>query len=242
MNYTIAVCDDDSAQLKIIESYLKKFMEECKKEISIITSSSGEETLKKIVGKNIDIFLLDVEMKGMDGLELGKKLREINPKAIIIFITGFKDYALNAFSIRAFDYILKPISYDKFKPLLKECIQRLKEIHSISSTEKLFQLNTKDYTYNIKYSHICYFEKILRKVKVVCADNEYEFYGSFKNLMDNLDMEYFTQCHQSFIVNNNHIASYKNQQIYVEDVDKYLPVSRNFIKNVKESLGKSLFK
>ncbi len=241
MKYTIAICDDDKTQVKIVHNYILKINEETKDECNIIEASNAEELLSKISSKSIDIFLLDIEMPGLNGLELSKSIFETNPKSIIVFITGFKDHALEAFQVKAFDYILKPITYEKFRDLLYELRTRLKEIYIVSEEEKTFILVTKENTFRIKYKDICYFEKSLRKIKVVCINHSYEFYGSFKTLLKQLDMNYFTQCHQSFIVNNDFICGYKNQELLIDKLNTYIPVSKSYVKAVKECLGNKLF-
>jgi len=113
MKLTIVVCDDEPAQVNIITSYIEKL--DINYKLEILGVLSGEELLDKIEERKIDIAFLDIEMAGIDGINLGRRIREKYRDCIIIFITGFKDHALKAFDIDAFNYILKPI-IEKIKP------------------------------------------------------------------------------------------------------------------------------
>ena len=249
MKYNILICDDEQTQIEIIKNYLNKLRDELKFQCDILTANCAEELLNKLTKKDtqllkeesIPIFFLDVQMGGMNGLELGKKLRNIYKQAAIVYITGFIDYAIDAFEIRAFHYIIKPISYDKFRDLLIEIIEKVKELTYKKENEEIFVLETKESINKISYKDIYYFEKSLHKIKAFCSDGSYEFYGSFKNLMHSLDMKYFTQCHQGYIINNRRISSYKDQRVYLKEMDRYIPVSKSCIKIVKDVLAKQLF-
>ncbi|AKA68015.1 LytR/AlgR family response regulator transcription factor [Clostridium scatologenes] len=210
--------------------------------MNLILSNSGEELLSKIKYKEIHICFLDIEMKGLNGIEIGKELRKINKDVIIIFITGFKEYALKAFEIKAFNYIMKPISEEKFKKLFQEILDRLDLIHYKLEKDKVFNIVNKEITYKIKYDDIYYFEKELRKIKVIHRDGSLEFYDSLKNLKKRIDMNYFTQCHQGYIVSNNKISIYKKLAITIEELGTIIPVSRQYVNDVKKVFLKNLFK
>ncbi|GAA0774685.1 LytTR family DNA-binding domain-containing protein [Clostridium subterminale] len=241
MDYTIALCDDKQIQVNIISDYIKETNSEIKKNFTIITANSGQELLDKIKHMEVHVFFLDVEMVGLNGIELGCRLREMYNKAVIVYVTGFKDYAFNAFEIRAFHYIIKPLSYEKFKSLFYEVLNSLNARYYIEEKDKEFIIENKGIIERIKYTDIYYFEKCLRKINVICKNYNIEFYGSFKTLKDDIDMNYFMQCHQSFIVNNDKISGYKNQEIYIEELNEYIPVSKSCIRDTKDVLAKQLF-
>lgn len=239
MIYTIAVCDDDEVQVYVIQEYINNLIGE--HEINLIKAYSGEELLAKVKDKYVDAFFLDIEMNGVNGINLGEKLRERYKHAVIVYITGFTNYALNAFEVRAFNYIMKPLTFSRFKVIFHEIIDRLDEINHKKQGEKEFIAECKGFTCRIKYKDIYYFEKYLRKIRIVSEGKDFEVYGTFKNLKNNIDMSYFTQCHQSFIVNNDKINSYKNYDVYIKQINAHIPVSKAYVRTVKEILAKQLF-
>lgn len=241
MKYTIAVCDDDATQIEIILEYINIAAKTSKYEFDFIVAQSGQELLDKVKRKEVNVFLLDIEMGGINGLDTGEKLRAIFDNAIIVYITGFKDYALNAFGVKAFDYIIKPLTKEKFNKLFSDICKRIDELNYYIESEKIFSVINKENIYKIPYSDIYYFEKSLRKIKVVFKGGKVEFYGSFQKLKESLDMLYFTQCHQSFIVNNETIYSYKNHYIVIKELNTDIPVSKSYVKEVREVLARKLF-
>ena len=127
MNLLIA--DDENLELKVLEKTIKKFF---LNELEIFMASNGKQAAQIGDETEINIALLDIEMPGMNGIELAKLLREKNPDCIIIFITAYDrfDYAIEAMHIKAFDYLLKPWKEEKLTGLISEAISSIKEISS----------------------------------------------------------------------------------------------------------------
>lgn len=127
MNLLIA--DDENLELKVLEKTIKKFF---LNELEIFMASNGKQAAQISDETEINIALLDIEMPGMNGIELAKLLREKNPDCIIIFITAYDrfDYAIEAMHIKAFDYLLKPWKEEKLTGLISEAISSIKEISS----------------------------------------------------------------------------------------------------------------
>ena len=95
MYLTVAVCDDEPMHVCTLVSYIQSFDMDYK--VEIIDASNGKELLNKLEKKKVNIVFLDIE--GIDGIGLGRKIRKKHEDCIIVFITGFKDYALEAFDI-----------------------------------------------------------------------------------------------------------------------------------------------
>ena len=127
MNLLIA--DDENLELKVLEKTIKKFF---LNELDIFMASNGKQAAGIFENTDINIALLDIEMPGMNGIELAKLIREKNPDCIIIFITAYDrfEYAIEAMHIKAFDYLLKPWKEEKLTGLITEAISSIKEISS----------------------------------------------------------------------------------------------------------------
>ena len=98
---------------------LKYFLNE-EKEIKLIAEFDNPlDTLTFLKNSTADVIFLDINMPDMNGISLGKIISKMCPDMKIIFITAYKDYAVDAFEIKAFDYLLKPYSESRIKSLLK---------------------------------------------------------------------------------------------------------------------------
>lgn len=104
----IIIVDDESLLLK----YMTKIVSKIKPEDHIYGFNNSLETVKFAQENKIDVAFLDIQMPGLTGIDLAKKLQETNPKINVIFTTGYDDYALDAFKINASSYILKPITQE----------------------------------------------------------------------------------------------------------------------------------
>jgi len=108
----IAICEDDSIQRHSIVDMLENYLSSINKSYDLFEFINGEDLLSSI--DKFHIYLLDIHMGSVSGIDVAKKIRLIQEKAIIIFTTGFKDYVFDAFDVNAFHYIIKPISLKKF--------------------------------------------------------------------------------------------------------------------------------
>ena len=123
---------------------LKYFLNE-EKEIKLIAEFDNPlDTLNFLENNTTDVIFLDISMPDMNGISLGKIVTKMYPNMKIVFITAYKDYAVDAFEIKAFDYLLKPYSETRIRNLLKSLVNRETEV--ISSIKNS---NLKKITVNI---------------------------------------------------------------------------------------------
>lgn len=122
MNLLIA--DDENLELKVLEKTFKKHF---LNEFNIYLASNGKKAMEYLKDTGIDIAVLDIEMPGMNGIELAKHIRNKNPKSVIIFITAYDkfDYAIEAMYVKAFDYLLKPWKEDRLIDLIERAIANI---------------------------------------------------------------------------------------------------------------------
>lgn len=103
------VVDDEVRAMKVFEAYGKEIPE-----IELLGSfTDGQEAVNFVSENHVELAVLDVEMGGIDGIELGKRLREINPDILLIYITGYENYAMEAIRLHAAAYLLKPYTKDQ---------------------------------------------------------------------------------------------------------------------------------
>lgn len=193
----IAICDDNMAVVNSVQKLVDKFFKELKYDCEIYTFNSGNDLLERNVP--FDLAFLDIEMPGMNGLELAQKLKEKNVYTRIIFITSYQHYLDDALEVNPYGYISKPIDKMRFNNVLKKTFNKyLKESKPlfIKSNDEVSKVNTCD---------IIYAAIEQRKVHLHTVEQDIVTNESFEYWKEKLNDECFIQIHQSYIVNMNYV-------------------------------------
>ncbi|HAE61834.1 MAG TPA: hypothetical protein DCG38_05835 [Eubacteriaceae bacterium] len=195
----IAICEDDSKQQNEIEGYIVNM--ESKEPIEINKFDSGEELVKAYeAGEKFAIILLDMQLIDIDGIQTAKTIKRLGDKSIIIIITSILEYAVEGYSIDAFDFILKPIDKEKFKNIL---IKAIDEIQSRKSG--IYVIDTRDSILAIKLATILYIESNKRKVILHLDGKTYVNNESISDTEERLKNDGFIRISRYYLVNVSHI-------------------------------------
>lgn len=135
-------------------------------------------------------------------------------RSVIIFITGLKDYVFDAFDVRAFHYILKPIDIEKLKKIVNSALLQFED------TDKFIIAKTISQSTKIYLNDIIYIESELRKLKVHTTYDIIEYYYKLADIEKELQKSTFFRCHKSFIVNLRYVRSYDNTFIELKNSEK----------------------
>lgn len=200
----LAVVDDE----KVIREHIREKIENQKPDYHVACFSSGEELLA--AEKQFDIIFLDIQMGGINGIEAAKQVREKNADAILIFITGIKEYVFEALDIYAFHYLLKPVTEQKFTEVFEEALREA-GLRNMRRKKQLF-INTRNKGITIDADNILYIESVSRKVEIHTTQEVIEAYGALSELETRLG-ETFYRCHRGYLVNMAHIKEYKSDRI-----------------------------
>ena len=237
MTYTIGICDDCVEQVELLADFLQWCGEYG--EFRVIHASEPEAFFETLKTDRPDLVFLDIDMDGLNGIELGEKIRELYENTVLIYITGYEKYAFQAFQLRAFHYLLKPVTIERFRQVLSEALAYLQK-EDAGKTEKTFSAQNKGEILNLPYRDICYFEKIGHQIKIHALSREVTYYDNLGSLLAGLDGETFVQCHQGYIANVDKIRAFRDKTLFL-DGGIQLPVSRSFAEQVKDLLKKRLF-
>lgn len=202
----IAVCDDEMQQLQYIFELLEEYMDSRNLPLKIKIFSSGNELLTSVEkGNEYDMFLLDIVMPEMNGIELGMKLRQLNQSGEIIYLTASPDYAIESYQTRAFFYLLKPIQKEQVFFVLDEAVKSRNK-----KKEQSFKLKTREGTRMIMYDDLLYAELNNRSIRYYLQDGSFfdsmTMTKSFKDMVSGLlTDERFFLCGASFLLNLYHV-------------------------------------
>ncbi len=228
--------DDEPPALQVIEKYISAVsLLELKSSVN-----NAVDALSILQNNKIDLIFLDIQMPQLLGTDFMRSL--INPPKVI-FTTAFRKYAVDGFELDAVDYLLKPISFERFLKAVNK-VMRL----NIVSDENAMQPKTQqpanvtgEFIYlradrkNIKvnFNDILFIESLKDYIKVVTKDKTIVTKQSISSLEENLPSN-FIRIHRSFIVSINKIESYTNELI---QIGKYeLPISRSYRHEVEKVL------
>ena len=136
MSYSIAVCDDSSADREYVMDFVKQWASISGHAVKVSSFPSAENFLFMYEEKSdYDILLLDIEMGAMDGVALAKKLRKTNDTVQIVFVTGYSDYISEGYEVAALHYLMKPVKKDKLFEVLDRAVQKLHKNEKVLNLE-----------------------------------------------------------------------------------------------------------
>lgn len=244
MEYKVLIVDDELPARK----ELRFILEEIAGVKVCGVCSNGKEALIYLQSNKADIVFLDVEMPVMAGIECAQKIQSLQEAPKIVFSTGFDQFAVQAFELGAFDYVLKPYSEERIQATMKRFLDYCqiaktsssnillaKNKITLSTAEKILVFDPADEIFIIKTetgSALFYTTRGIIKTKLLLKDAE-EFLGNSG----------FIRTHKSFIVNLNKIREvlpYFNDTylLVMENFEKEeVPVSRHFMKAFKNAIG-----
>ena len=233
----IAICDDDWRSLDII----KRMLERWSKEHSFLTNTdyfdNGDELIKQHEGKRYDIIFLDIVMPLLNGIDTAKELREFDRSVKIIFLTSSPEFALKSYSVKAADYCLKPITYDRLEEVMADCT------NAISKEPENLVVKT-DSGYQKIYLHdIEYFEAINKRVRLYLkSGKEAEINQPLYTFEECLTASlYFFKCHRSYLVYLPNVDSFNSTEIKTK-FGRTIPIARGYAKTFKDAYFAAMFR
>ena len=193
------ICDDNLNILDKLEKMLEKIFTKNNFEAEVsFKSDNSDDILDYIKSNPADVFLLDINLKSSKtGLELAEEIRKIKKNSYLIFTTGHLEYAMVAYKYKTFDYIAKPITYDR----LEDTIVRLfEDVNGLN--KRYLRIDNKNTL--IDESEIQYVKRDGMKLVFHTPSRDYDTYSSFNKFQDRLPKTYI-RCHKSCIANINQI-------------------------------------
>lgn len=229
------IIDDEPMAIKVIESHISNF-----DDLKVIgTCQSALEALPILQKEKVDILFLDIEMPKINGLSFLKSLK--NPP-LVLLTTAHRDYALEGFDLDIVDYLLKPISLDRFMKAiskiyrLKNPSQDHKNKESIPEAKPLNHIYVKSDRENVKINlaEIQYIESLKNHIKISTAKGAHITLVSISETAKKLPSSNFVRIHRSYIINLNHVDSFTNS--YVSIQRKSIPIGNVYKTRVLELL------
>lgn len=235
-----AVCDDNTDELKNTELLLRSYCRlHCNKNIEIFCFENAE-TLIRHYNENdfFDVVIIDIYLSDCTGIDLAKKIREINPYSKIIFLTVSRDFAVDAFTVNATHYLVKPCTKDELFSALDKAISSMANDHTANMIFNVGSTKTK-----IDIKKILYFETSKHyQIARTIDDRQYSIRITNENMSKQIShFDCFFRCGRTYIVNMEYISEI-NSKVIVFDNGATLPMIRGVYQKLNDAYFAYIFK
>lgn len=246
MQLKILIADDE----ELIGNELKSILTEYCRQKDVVFCHSGVAALRELEKERYDLVFLDIQMPGISGLDVARVWAEKNEPPLVVFVTAYSEFAVNAFSVNALDYVLKPFDENDIERVMQKASRRiaggtpvLPESPGASRGKSVQRITVeaKDGLEVLESDSILFIQAHNRLVYVHAVNGEkYLSRLSLQEYEARLDPAVFYRCHRNFIVNVRRIQrmlSWFNRGyilIMKNGGEVQIPVSRHYVKGLKE--------
>ncbi len=230
---TCIAIDDEPKALEIIERY-------CKKSSVVYLKASFREPVKAIEYLNrekVDLIFLDINMPDIDGMQL---VQTLSVKPMIIFTTAYSTYAVESYGMNAIDYLLKPITFERFLAAVNK-VANLAAVKNNTTarddeTATVF-IKSGPQTYQVKVADILYLEKDGNYITVHLKDKQILIRENMSDIFDVVPVASFVRVHKSFVIAIRHITMIEVHQLIING--EKIPIGSTYRESLRARLGMS---
>ena len=224
----VIIVDDEPLALDVLETYIEKIPE-----FQLVKKcSNAVEANIALKEHDIDLMFLDIQMPQLTGIDF---LKTLTHPPLVIFTTAYPNYAIEGFELNALDYLLKPISLDRFLKATNKAIERLNATapqqapKEMPETDYMFVKADKKLV-KINYEDIVYIEGLKDYVIIKLEQERVITLQTMKSLEEKLPPSKFKRIHRSFIVNIKKISAIVGNMVEVKEKNqaKHLPIGKNY--------------
>ena len=226
------IVDDEPVALDILKNHISKidFLE------IVQACRNATEAFNCISSNKIDLIFLDINMPGISGIAFAKS---INKDIKIIFTTAYREFAIEGFNLHAADYLLKPISFERFL----DAVNNFRHLYSFQTSENLtassnefFFVKIDRKMHKIDFQKILWIESLSDYLKIKTTEGTKVTRETISSIEEKLPDANFLRIHRSYIINISKIESYSHEELVIEN--KSLPISRTYKENLLREMKK----
>lgn len=246
MPLNFVIIDDEKSILESTRSHIKNFIAENNMDASIaLCTTKPQEVLDYSSRKfeEMNVYILDINFQsGINGLTLGREIRDREPNAYIIFLTAYIQLSMMVFKYRlkVFDFLVKPVSYSDLSDCLKALVEDYSKVVSsnLPDGNNFITVKSGYQEYHIPVHSIIYIESFGPKLAIHTVDSQFECYDTLKRIEESINeiTDTFFRSHKSFLINTRHIKEVNLQdQTVTMSTDETCLISRDkksFFKNI----------
>lgn len=226
MSINCLIVDDEPLSQEV----LIDFVNDCP-ELSLAgVCKDALEAGEMLTNGNIDVIFLDINMPKLSGIDFIKSLAK---PPLFVFETAYPEFALEGFEVDAVDYLVKPVSFERFRKSVNRILERLSSTTEKDREHILLRSNKKNY--RLCFNEILYLEAQGDYVKFVTEETSLMVHGTLKDFVVQIPEKMFVRIHKSYVVSISRIVYVEGNTIKIGEIK--LPVSLNFKNSLLEKLA-----
>lgn len=222
------IVDDEPLAREILGQYVSQ-----SDELQLVGAcKNANEVVELLQKESVDVLFLDIQMPGISGMALMKSLE--NPP-LVVFTTAYDQYAVEGYEVSAVDYLLKPISPDRFKKAVEK-VREMIQYKKSSSRDLNYMFIRADYQdIKVMFDDILYVEGLKDYVKVVTKEKRIITLTNIKGMLEKLPQDRFIRVHKSYIVAKDKVQTVKGTILTIDD--KEIPIGLTFKDNFMKRMN-----
>jgi len=224
----IAIVEDEEMYSNQLNNYIERYSKVNGINVKVTSFTDGDEIVQNYFG-DYDIILMDIQMRFMDGMTAAEKIREMDTKVVIMFITNMMQYAIRGYQVNALDYMVKPVEYFSFSQKLSKAIERVKPDHS-----RYISVTTDNGLKKLDIDKILYVESSGHYLKFETSKGVFQTRGTMKGAEEVLEPHGFCRIHKGYLVNMKYVEEVRENNCILGL--RQIPISRVKRKNFMEKL------
>lgn len=237
----VAMCEDSRTDRDILQKVIEYLMKERGLAFQIDMYEDGESLINGYSNHPCDLIFLDIMMGEIDGIETGRRIREIDQKVEIVYCTSSEDFAIAAYEIHAMGYLLKPYEPGRIGAVLDYYVQKHPQ-----KNQNFIEVKSHRKSVIIPYKDIIYMESDNKVVYIhTTTQGDVKVYNRLDVLEEEIKDERFLRCHQSYFVNMQYVAGLVDSD-FIMITDSMIPIRKSgrklIVKRYEEFLKENLQK
>ncbi|MGX8699430.1 MAG: LytR/AlgR family response regulator transcription factor [bacterium] len=216
----ILILEDEKPQLERLEGFLRRYREENPDFAFTLETYERGLALLDAYRRDADLIFLDIRLPDMLGIDVARRIRQVDENVMLIFVTSLTQYAIEGYAVDAYDYILKPLQYPSFSAKLRRALRAL----SWREEELWLDLRDKEGGRRLAASGVTYVESSGHDLSFHTGGEVIRQWGTLSQYEALLAGAHFVRCHTSFLVNLKYVGAVRKDEVIVNG--EAVPISR----------------
>lgn len=229
----VAIVEDEAEIREQLMGYVQRYTRQYGTAFEVKTFADGLEILEDY-RPAYDLILLDIEMKHLDGMETARRIRELDPDVMLVFITNMAQYAIKGYAVGALDYVLKPVPYFAFSQQLQKVEAQLRR-----RTRHYLAVPVEGGLRRLDTSRIYYIESEGHRVHFYTEEGDFAAPGALKTLEEKLADRPFARCNSGYLVNLAQVQAVQQNTVEVGPYELQVsrPKRKSFLAALTDYIG-----